>query len=213
LIALVVVAVTDVAAIVSDILEIRLMGRLIERESVPVSDVDANDDRQTVVGSLLFAAYVVAAVLFIRWFHAAYANLKALGQPNPRYGPGWAIGGWFVPILNVWRPKQIANDIWRGSDPAAPALHDSAWTSIPVPGLLTAWWITWIVSAYVANLGFRTWWQSDTASDIRTADLVDVAGLALDIVAAVLAVVVVRRLTARQAERARAVAGAAADAR
>ena len=33
-----------------------------------------------------------------------------------RYGNGWAIGAWFVPILSLVRPKQMANEIWRGSE-------------------------------------------------------------------------------------------------
>ena len=36
-----------------------------------------------------------------------------------RYGTGWAIGAWFIPIFNLFRPKQIANDIDRASAPDA----------------------------------------------------------------------------------------------
>ena len=32
-------------------------------------------------------------------------------------GAGWAIGPWFVPILNLFRPWQIAVETWEGSDP------------------------------------------------------------------------------------------------
>jgi hypothetical protein len=45
-------------------------------------------------------------------FARAYSNLAA-GQR--RHSSGWAIGSWFVPILNLFRPAEIANDIWRTS--------------------------------------------------------------------------------------------------
>jgi hypothetical protein len=28
------------------------------------------------------------------------------------HSPGWMIGGWFGPILNLWRPLQWVRDLW-----------------------------------------------------------------------------------------------------
>ncbi len=39
--------------------------------------------------------------------------MDAVAPTERRYGHGWAIGGWFVPILNFWRPMQVVNDVWR----------------------------------------------------------------------------------------------------
>ncbi len=75
-----------------------------------------------------------------RGFLRAYANGPALGLHDPRFGKGWAIGAWFVPILNLFRPKQIANDIWRGSDSALPAHASDSWYNRPTPVLLAWWW-------------------------------------------------------------------------
>ena len=201
-IALAAVIVSDVVGIVSDWLELDLMNRLLDGENVPQSELESNDDRQAAVGILVFAVFVASVVFFIRWFHAAYSNLLALGQTDLRFKLGWAIGAWFVPFLNLWRPKQIADDIWRGSDPDAPLLHEAGWKSAPVPGLLGFWWGAWILSVFVGNFATRAWFDTDTAEEIRRADIVDIVGLTLDLAAAILAIVVIRRLTARQAERA-----------
>jgi uncharacterized protein DUF4328 len=206
--ALVAVIVSDVIAIGSDWLEIDLMNRLIDGENVPASDIDSNDDRQTIVAVVIGAALVVAIVFFIRWFHAAYKNLVPLGQPNLRFKPGWAIGGWFVPVLNLWRPKQIANDIWRGSEPDAPTFHGDGWKSAAIPVRLTAWWAMWIAATYIGNLAARAWFGNETPNDLRAADVLDIAALVLDIGAAVLAILVVRRLTDRQSAHARRVSPA-----
>src|SRR6476469_8990659 len=106
-IALVAVIATDVFAIGSDWLEIDLMNRVLDGADVSLDDLDSNDTRQGIAGLLSFGAFIAAVFLFLRWFHAAYRNLKALGQPNLRFTTGWAIGGWFVPFINLWRPKQI----------------------------------------------------------------------------------------------------------
>jgi hypothetical protein len=62
-----------------------------------------------------------------RLFRRAYRNLPALGAESPRFSSGWAVGAWFVPFLNLVRPKQIMDDIWRASDPALPAHPGAAW--------------------------------------------------------------------------------------
>jgi hypothetical protein len=210
-IALVAVIATDVLAIGSDWLEIDLMNRVLDGADVSFDELDSNDTRQGIAGLLSFGAFVAAVVLFLRWFHAAYRNLKALGQPNLRFTTGWAIGGWFVPFLNLWRPKQIANDIWTGSGPDTPALDGSAWwKNQPIPLLLGVWWAAWIISIYVDNIGLRTLFNTDTAEEIRTADWVDITSLVVDAVAAILAIQVVRRLTTRQEKQvARTLTGAA----
>jgi hypothetical protein len=107
--------------------------------------------------------------------------------------------------LNLWRPKQIANDIWRASDPAAPPDLGIDWREKPVPGFLTAWWVVWVVSIYAWNVSTRFYFSGDEAEDIRNAGYADLGSLGLDIAAAVLAINVVIRLTRRQSERARRV--------
>jgi hypothetical protein len=52
------------------------------------------------------------------------------------------------------------------------------------------------------------WFSADTVEDLNAAAKLDIGVLALDMVAAVLAIVVVRRLTGRQDERASRLAGA-----
>ena len=61
---------------------------------------------------------LVCVGLLIAWTHRLYRNLEPLGFRELRFGSGWAVGGWFVPFLNLVRPKQIVNDIWRAGDPA-----------------------------------------------------------------------------------------------
>ena len=46
-------------------------------------------------------AFIVALVLFLRWLHLSYCNLRALGTQGMRFTPGWAVGYWFVPVLNI----------------------------------------------------------------------------------------------------------------
>src|SRR5439155_3907674 len=197
--ALVAVAVLDVAGFGSDYLEYDLYDRVVRRAAYAQQDIDDADLRQGAIALLQLAAFIAAIVLFLRWFHRSYRNLRAVGG-NQRYGEGWAIGAWFVPFLNLYRPKQIANDIWRGSDPALPNAAPSE--RAPVSPLLGWWWAAFLVSTWADNIAARLAFNGDAASDIRSADLAQLVGDVLDLIAAVLAIAAIRALTARQSERA-----------
>lgn len=205
---LVLLAVT-VVAVLSGLAQYRLIDRAFAGDITP-GQADANDRRERIVGIVQFAAFVLAAIFFIRWFAAAYRQLPRLGAGARRFTPGWAIGAWFVPFLNLWRPKQIANDIWRGSDPTAPpGDQGTAWQERPVAPLVHWWWGLFLLSNVVSNLVVRAYRGADTLEEIRTASAVGVVSDALDLVALPLAVPVVRRLAGRQRERGRSVSLAA----
>jgi Domain of unknown function (DUF4328) len=104
------------------------------------------------IAALQGVTYLATVTGFLVWFHRAYTNLHALRTEALRFRAGWAVGGWFVPILNLVRPKQVMNDIWRGSDSGAPATNDSAWHRAPVPALLQLWWAPFLTSWLVDRL-------------------------------------------------------------
>ena len=191
----------DVIAIGSDLWQIVLINRFQDGTDVDSGPLASSDDRQSIVSAFQFLALLVSAVVFIRWFHAAYRNIASLGAPPLRFKTGWAIGGWFVPILSLWRPKQIADDIWRGSDPDAPAVQEPGAHSDDDGRLLTTWWALWIISVFVGNVAARLFFSADSLSDIRDSDALDMASLAVDVSAAVYAILVVRHITSRQAQR------------
>src|SRR5579871_3682790 len=64
-----------------------------------------SDDQTSVISAIELGTFVIAGLCFIARFHRAYTDLMGLGAATVRHALGWAIGGWFVPILNLWRPK------------------------------------------------------------------------------------------------------------
>src|SRR5207237_1172668 len=59
----------------------------------------AANDRVSVTAIIYVGLYIACGVMFVVWTYRAYRNLGALGASQKRYRNGWAIGGWFVPIL------------------------------------------------------------------------------------------------------------------
>jgi hypothetical protein len=190
------IVVIAAVAIVSGLFELSLLNRIIAGEQVSNSELDNNDIRQGIVGLLQFLTYVTAAVVFIVWLHRAYKNVDAVAPEERRYKTGWAIGGWFVPFLNLWRPKQIVNDVWRaGAQPSDVEGREPG-------GLLLTWWLLWIATGVAGQIGTRIYLSEDTAEEIRGGTIAYLVSDSIDLVTAILAIVVVRAATGRLEERA-----------
>jgi hypothetical protein len=200
---LVIGIVIDLIALGSDLSEWALLERVESGALLTESEADANDRRQAIVAGVQGAVFIVTAAFFIAWFYRAYRNLRALGATELRFGPRWAVGAWFVPILNFWRPKQIANDIWRASNPVLPREAADAWHD-PVPPLLMFWWLAFVAGEWLFNVATRLSYQADEVAELKTVTGTFIAGDILWGIAGVLAVVVVHRTTARQEARAAA---------
>ena len=195
---LVVALVLDVVAFASDISERSLLGQGV----ITVSEADANDDRQSAIALAQLVALIATAIFFIRWIHRAYKNLLELGTPDLRFKPGWAIGGWFVPILNLWRPKQIVNDTWRATDPGLDPDAAGTWRLRDVPGWVALWWGAFLLSGLAWRASGQITSHAESRGDLRTANLFSLIGDVSSTVAAITAVLLVQSLTARQEQRA-----------
>lgn len=197
--ALLLVMIMDVVAVVSGIAEVRLITRVIDGEFVTLEELEANDDRQAVVGTLQLAALVVTIILFLVWIYRSHRNLPALGASGLKYSPNWAVGGWFIPIMNLWRPYQVTAEIWKASDPDTSDPEGQAWQTTPVSPLLKFWWALWIIGGIIGSILLRFAFQEpEDLEAFRTRSITFVVSDGIDILAVILAILVVWYITSRQ---------------
>lgn len=163
------------------------------------ADTASVEHRRHELSLAYVGAFAVSGMLFLLWFHRAYSNLTRLGISGLRWGPGWAVGAWFVPILNLFRPPRMAADIWRGSDPALPA--QARLSRGMTPGLVASWWLLLLVGAVVGRLAATLESHAGTPAALRTAVTAALVSHAVTIGAALLAIAVVRSITTRQGQR------------
>ncbi|MFF1918283.1 protein kinase [Streptomyces sp. NPDC058239] len=87
---------------------------------------------------LLFGAGLV--VSWLLWSARVRAVAEQFAPGRLRYRPSMAVVGWFIPVANLFLPKQIANDVWHASSPPSQG-DDSAPAS-----LLQSWWAVCLVT-------------------------------------------------------------------
>ncbi|MFJ3609098.1 DUF4328 domain-containing protein [Streptomyces hydrogenans] len=150
------------------------------------------------------AAYIATIVVFLVWFFRVRQNAEVWAGDLQSRTPGWAIGAWFIPIANLWIPRHIAADIWRASrrDPSA---ADGARELT----LLNSWWGFWVAGAIVDRVASRMYKWAETLDEWTDAAAWSLAGYLLTIVAGVLAILFVRRLTSMQHAKATGMLSAA----
>jgi uncharacterized protein DUF4328 len=159
----------------------------------------ASDTARTPQLIMLF----LTAVVVMFWLGAARRNAERCHPADHHLGRGAVVGGWFLPVVNLWLPYQVVDDVWRTSDPAAPraAVHAR---ELPRSGLVVAWWLCLVAAAVV------WWWSSSgptlTLTEIDPAQFHELAigttaTAVLLLAAAVLLAVVVYRISTWQSRR------------
>ncbi|GGW95611.1 hypothetical protein GCM10010297_16760 [Streptomyces malachitofuscus] len=145
---------------------------------------------------LYLVAMVATATVFIIWFHRVRQNADVFAPDTQRRTAGWAIGAWFIPLANLWIPRGIAADVLRASqsNPYAGAVR--------YIGLLNAWWGMWVWAAVFDRYASKRYSKAQDVDAIHDAAGLVATGAGFDLVAAVLAILFVRRLTAAQHNKA-----------
>jgi hypothetical protein len=188
MIALLVLVAVEIAAVVVYASRIGLADRMLGADRVGTGELASSDSLMQLTGVLELGVIAACAGLFLVWLHRVVANGPALGGHELRYTPSWAVGWWFVPVLNLVRPFQVIAEAWMVSarDPGA---------SLGV--LLPTWWGLSVLGVVVSRLVVVRA-GGDTLAGLRTEAIIETTASLVLIVAALLCVVVVRRLTERQ---------------
>ena len=198
-----VVIAADLFAVCADLIQYDAAGALADGEpsAAAFRRAERADSLLAAAAGAQAVALVACAVVYLCWFQRVRANAQVFNPFGHSRSPGWAIGGWFVPVVNLWFPRRITLDIWDASTP---------WGTTRSHALVNAWWTLWLASLFADRLATTGGGDTEGAAQVRDGALRMVFSDSLDIAAAVLAVLLVVRLTRMQHEKAMAGAAPAA---
>jgi hypothetical protein len=147
---------------------------------------DADDMVATFAGMLGFAGIAVFVLLII-WTYKNVANMRDLGYPA-RGSNGMAIGGFFIPIANIFIPYRYFNDIAR-------YLMGRGYPSARYSKLPLWWWmyIGGVVVSYV--LGGTEQLDNPTLQQLSRAEVWGAVGMGMVAISLVFGALTVRNMT------------------
>ena len=153
------------------------------------------------LGIVAALALLAAAAVFIVWLWRVRWNAEMFCRGEHRFTRGWVLGSWICPVVNLWYPKQVVDDIVAASDPRTDPYTENL-REIPGTRLVWAWWLTWVAGLVSGNIVQRGVLAGSTQlGDLRTNVVLSSISALATTAAAVLAVILIERLDELQTQR------------
>ena len=164
--------------------------------SIDMETLQASDTLRTVITAVNFIILVLSMIFFIMWFRRAYYNLHNLPWHNARHSEGWAAGGWFIPILSLFWPYQIMEDIWKGTQNAIKERFGEPQST----AIIAWWWAFYLVNNFFGYISaFATKGAADV-EELLTATKVEFIGEIISIAAIIITIRVIQRTSSFEKE-------------
>jgi hypothetical protein len=179
--------------------------------------LERSDQLIQLAGVAQLVLLVATGTLFLMWLHRTVKLTRALGGETLRWTPKDATWGFVIPFISFARPYQVMRDV---HDHLAPDVlpeppvevkpgelsgYRGVEVKVPPPPVklphasIGAWWACFWVGNVFGNIAAR---QAGTGVDaLLMRNTLNAISDTIDIVSAVLAIVVVRGVTARLIER------------
>lgn len=138
--------------------------------------------------------YLPAAIVFVVWFFRMRRNTGLLAPDRFRNGPGWAIGAWLIPLVNLWMPYRIALDMWGAATPLPAEGERYRARTWPV----NLWWGLFVFSVLFNRYAGTKYKDAERLTEIRHSVVQYMAADVLHIAAAAAAVYFAVGLTTMQ---------------
>jgi hypothetical protein len=170
----------------------------------PVQDATKLDQADLISGSLGIVsalAILASATVFIVWLWRVRWNAEMFCRGAHRFTRGWVLGSWICPVVNLWYPKWVVDDVIAASDPRTPR-HIASLRGIPGTRLVWAWWLTWVVGLTLGNVAQRSVLDgAPELGQLLTNAVLSTISAVSTTAAAVLAVLIIRRVNDLQTRR------------
>jgi hypothetical protein len=113
--------------------------------------------------------FIITGFTFLKWIYRANLNSHCFGTRDMKFSPGWSIGWYFVPFMNIFKPYQAMNEIWKVS------LDPQRWGSQKPSVVVVCWWSLWLLNGVLGNISTRLTFGADSPQALKTATFLSIA--------------------------------------
>ncbi len=159
------------------------------------SEFHQSQDRSRLIWLLVMLVLLIVAFPYLSAVHRASRNLLTLKSEDQHNRPEWAVLHHFIPILNLFKPGRVIQELFKGSDPEVTIEDPNAWKKQgAVPSIATLWWLLWAVSLLFNPILIPRYVGVENLADIVTVNRLFVLSDILLIVLGAVAVLMLRQL-------------------
>jgi hypothetical protein len=171
----------------SSVLQYQLLAAMIAGVPVRSQAAEDNDARQGIITVVEIVFSLICLIALLMWVHRAAKNAWALESERLEYTPGWCVGCFFVPILNLFRPYQSMKMILQASTISSMRVKLRSVT--PLVGF---WWFLVITSGLLGRVIGATGSTSNTQQGLQSTTVLFMVASIMDIALSTVVILLVR---------------------
>ncbi len=161
--------------------------------------VSANDMRHDSIRMAEFSVWALSGIFILMWIYKAHKNAIEYGL-NKEFTAGWAVGSFFVPIINLFRPFQAMVELYTCSE--SPSNWKSSSSSnfsesmASSPKLIRLWWALWMASFFLGQKFFR--WDPEGLDEWLNYTYFEIGNSVFEIILTIVFIVVIKKIYENQ---------------
>lgn len=167
-------------AVFSSFLEYNLLISVRDGLDITEDQALANDARQGVIGILQVIIFLVTVIFFCMWVYRMNRNANSIENNSLETTPGWAVGYFFIPVLNLWKPYQALKETYD-------AFRGRPGSNLVLP----LWWFAWIMANIIGQFAFRIIMDAETLDELIRVSVIAMGIDAFDVFLTGMAILVV----------------------
>ena len=108
----------------------------------------------SIIWAFIVISGITLVVTFTMFIHNASSNLEHLRIAGQKFTPGWSVGWFFVPFMNLYKPTRVVRELSTASG-STDTLNPRAWQNAESQeGMFISSWWTLVIFAE-RDLPFR----------------------------------------------------------
>ena len=184
----------EIISAISSFFQYKLLNEVNDGGFVSEQAANANDTREQIIAIVYLIVFIISGITFIQWFRRAYYNLGV--RTKCKHTEGWAAGAWFVPIISLFRPVQIMNELW---DKTSKLISEKTNTpKSPITAMIGLWWTLWIIIHFVGRYVTKSGFKAETVEEYINSTIGDMVISILGIPLAIVTVLIVKSYSKKE---------------
>ena len=133
--------------------------------SLDSSEAHSRSDFRHLLGWVGLGLNLIFLIPYCQWVYRTTLNCGHFAS-TVIFRPKWAVGCHFVPVMNLVRPFQVWQELWRVSD------NPRGWQNDRFSVLVSLWWAFLFLTLALAETAYLMTDQARTPAELRNALLV-----------------------------------------
>jgi heme/copper-type cytochrome/quinol oxidase subunit 2 len=109
-----------------------------------------SDRNMMIIGILQLIVAIASIIVWFMWVFRSNKLARALGATAMKYSPGWSVGWFFVPIMNLFKPYFAMKEIFLATmDPKGFDTEREVEDQPESLNIMKLWWLVYLVDSWL----------------------------------------------------------------